>query len=494
MKSKLKIAMISSECVPFAKSGGLADVVGALPKALQALGHKVIVILPGYTHVNGHMDNLRPFLSPMGVWMGDIEEWCAVQTTERDGVTFYFIQSDKYFDRYALYHDADFNDYQDNPRRFGFFTRAALQLCRDIGFAADIIHAHDWQTALAPAYLKIRHWDDPILSEAAGVLTIHNIAYQGVYNAAHYGYLGLQWSNFTPDKFEDHGQINSLKGGIYYADLVNTVSPTYAQETRTSAFAHGLAPYLNKKGDDYIGILNGVDYDHWDPSVDNLIPARFSRRSLAGKATCKRELQRRLLLDNEPDVPIIGIISRLVHQKGLDLLAQVIEPIVHNMHVQFAILGSGDKALEWYYGGLPARYPGEIGSFIGYNNELAHWIEAGCDFFLMPSLFEPCGLNQIYSLRYGTLPIVRATGGLEDTVQQYDEVTGTGTGFKFWEPSAHAVYHTVGWAVSTYYDRRHHLQELVRNAMGQNFSWKRSAQRYLEAYSQATVNKILTLG
>jgi starch synthase len=183
-----------------------------------------------------------------------------------------------------------------------------------------------------------------------------------------------------------------------------------------------------------------------------------------------------------------------VHQKGLDLLAQVIEPIVQNMHVQFAILGSGDKGLEWYYGGLPARYPGEIGSFIGYNNELAHWIEAGCDFFLMPSLFEPCGLNQIYSLRYGTLPIVRATGGLEDTVQQYDEATGIGTGFKFWEPSTHAVYHTVGWAVSTYYDRRHHLQELVRNAMGQNFSWKRSAQRYLEAYSQATVNKILTLG
>lgn len=494
MKSKLKIAMISSECVPFAKSGGLADVVGALPKALQALGHKVIVILPGYTHVNGHVNNLRPFLSPMGVWMGDVEEWCAVQTTEHDGVTFYFIQSDKYFDRYALYHDADFNDYQDNPRRFGFFTRAALQLCRDIGFAPDIVHAHDWQTALAPAYLKIWHWDDPVLSEAASVLTIHNIAYQGVYNAAHYGYLGLQWSNFTPNKFEDHGQINFLKGGIYYADLVNTVSPTYAQETRTSAFAHGLAPYLNNKGDDYIGILNGVDYDHWDPSVDNLIPARFSRRSLAGKAACKRELQRRLLLDDEPDVPIIGVISRLVHQKGLDLLAQVIEPIVQNMHVQFAILGSGDKGLEWYYGGLPARYPGEIGSFIGYNNELAHWIEAGCDFFLMPSLFEPCGLNQIYSLRYGTLPIVRATGGLEDTVQQYDEATGIGTGFKFWEPSTHAVYHTVGWAVSTYYDRRHHLQELVRNAMGQNFSWKRSAQRYLEAYSQATVNKILTLG
>lgn len=491
MKSKLKIAMLSSECVPFAKSGGLADVVGALPKALRALGHEVIVILPRYTQANGHVHNLRPFLSPLGVWMGDTQEWCAVQTTQSDGVTFYFIESDKYFDRYALYHDADFHDYQDNPRRFGFFTRAALQLCRAIGFAPHIVHAHDWQTALAPAYLRIWHWDDPILSDAASILTIHNIAYQGVYNAAHYDYLGLQWGNFTPDKFEDHGQINFLKGGIYYADLVTTVSPNYATETRTPDFAHGLAPYLNNKGDNYIGILNGVDYDYWDPAVDTLIPARYSCQDMAGKAVCKRELQRRLLLDDDPNVPIVGVISRLVGQKGLHLLAQVIEPIIQNMQVQFALLGAGDKGLEWYFGGLPGRYPGEVGSYIGYNNDLAHLIEAGSDFFLMPSLFEPCGLNQIYSLRYGTLPIVRATGGLEDTVQQYDEQTGAGTGFKFWEPSGHAIYHTVGWAVSTYYDRKEHMQKLIQTAMAQNFSWHHIAQSYEEAYSRAIVNRIL---
>ncbi len=491
MKTKLKIAMISPECVPFAKSGGLADVVGALPKAMRALGHNVIVILPKYSYANGHASNLQPFITPMGVWMGDVEEWCAVYKTEHDGVPVYLIESNKYFDRYALYHDAEFNDYQDNPRRFGFFTRAALQLCRDMGFDADIVHAHDWQTALAPAYLKIWHWDDAVLGDAASVLTIHNIAYQGVYNAFHYGYLGLRWENFTPNKFEDHGQINFLKGGIYYADLVNTVSPTYANETRTSEYAHGLAPYLNNKGDNYLGILNGVDYDHWNPEVDPLIPAQYSRRNLEGKAVCKRELQQRLMLDTDPDIPIIGVISRLVHQKGLDVLAQAIEPIILSMRVQFAILGAGDKGLEWYYGGLPARYPGRVGSFIGYNNEIAHWIEAGSDFFIMPSFFEPCGLNQIYSLKYGTLPIVRATGGLEDTVQQYDETSGKGTGFKLYASSPQAIFDTVGWAISTYYDRRHHMRQMVRTAMAEDFSWTRSAALYEEAYRKAIFNKIL---
>jgi len=488
---QLKIVMISSEGVPFAKSGGLADVVGALPRALRDLGHNVIVILPRYTHANGHMRDLRPFLEKMGVWMGDTEEWCAVQTTVTNGVPFYFIESNKYFDRYALYHDADFNDYQDNPRRFGFFTRAALQLCRDMRFVPDIVHVHDWQTALAPAYLKIWHHDDPILRKAASVLTIHNIAYQGVYNAAHYNYLGLGWENFTPDKFEDHRQINFLKGGIYYADVVNTVSPTYAQETLHPGFAHGLAPYLNNKGDHYLGILNGVDYDLWNPAVDQLIPARYTPHDMSGKAICKQELQRRCLLQVDPDVPLIGVVSRLVHQKGLDMLAWAIERIVNDMRVQFVILGTGDKSLEWFYGNLPGRYPGRIGSYIGYNDELAHWIEAGSDFFLMPSFFEPCGLNQIYALKYGTLPIVRATGGLQDTVQQYDEATGNGTGFKFWEPDPYALYNTVGWVVSTYYDRKHHMRQMVHAAMAQDFSWNKSAKLYVEAYERAILNKIL---
>jgi starch synthase len=485
----LKIVQIASEAVPYIKTGGLADVVGALPKHLRLLGHDVRVILPKYASIDYNRFQLRPMLSPLGVWMGNSEEWCSVHAAELDGIPVYFIESNQYFDRYGLYHDAEFRDYQDNPRRFGFFTRAALQVCRDIGFAPDIVHAHDWQTALAPAYLKTWHWNDASLGAAASVLTVHNIAYQGVYSASHYDYLGLQWENFVSDKFEDNGRINFLKGGIFYADMVNTVSPNYARETRTPEFAHGLAPYLNSKGDHYTGILNGVDYDHWSPESDPLIPARFSSADTGGKLACKQALQQRFLLDVEPDIPVIGVVSRLVAQKGLDLFAQIVEEMVSNMQVQFVILGAGDKSLEWFFGGLPARFPGRIGSYIGYNDELAHWIEAGSDFFLMPSRFEPCGLNQIYSLRYGTLPIVRATGGLDDTVVQYNEANGSGTGFKFWESSSRAVYYAVGWAVSTYYDRPVHMQKMIHSAMDMDYSWERAALAYEEVYHRAIANK-----
>ena len=489
MKEKLNIVMITAECVPFAKTGGLADVVGALPQTLRRMGHNVIVVMPRYGSIDGRRYGLRRYWDSFGVWMGNLLEWCAVEVADSDGVPVYFIESNKFFERPGLYHDADFNDYQDNPARFGFLTRAGLQLCRDLGFAPDIVHVHDWQTALAAAYLKIWHWNDPILGRAASLLTIHNNAYQGKYGAGVYDYLGLGWNNFTPDKFEDFGALNFLKGGIVYADMVNTVSPTYADETRTPELGYGLAPYLNAKGDDYVGILNGVDYAQWDPTVDTLIPANYSAVDLSGKAICKRELQRRFGLEENPNIPIVGVVSRLVAQKGLDLLAQTIEGIVTNMAVQFVILGSGDKGLESYYGGLPERYPGLIGSYIGYNNEIAHWIEAGSDFFIMPSIYEPCGLNQMYSLKYGTLPIVRATGGLNDTVEQYDEGTGAGTGFKFWEPSAAAIYYTVGWAVATYFDRPEHMQQMIQRAMAQDFSWEKSAALYLAAYEQALANK-----
>jgi starch synthase len=239
LRSGLKIAFIASECTPYAKAGGLADVAGALPKALRSLGHQPIVILPRYSAIDTQRYKLSIALGPLGVWMGDTQEWATVYQAEKDGVPAYFIESNKYFDRWGLYHDADFNDYQDNSRRFGFFTRAALQLCHDLGFKPDIVHAHDWQTALAPPYLKIWHWNDPILGNAASLLTIHNIAYQGNYSAADYDYLGLQWGNFTPEKFEDHRRINFLKGGIVYADMVNTVSPTYANETRTPVGGRG---------------------------------------------------------------------------------------------------------------------------------------------------------------------------------------------------------------------------------------------------------------
>jgi starch synthase len=485
----LNIVMIASEAVPYAKTGGLADVVGTLPKALKTLGHEVIVILPKYSSIDYVRHGLRPFLDSLGVWMGGEQEWASVHTAEHDGVSYYFIESHKYFDRWGLYHDADYNDYLDNARRYGFLTRAGLQLTQDLRLEPDIIHVHDWQSALAPAYLKLWHWNDPLLGGAASVLTIHNIAYQGVYDAKDYHYLGLQAGNFPSDKFEDYGRINFLKGGIVYADAVNTVSPTYASETRTPLGGMGLAPYLNNKGANYVGILNGCDYEQWNPEIDGLIPARYSAKDLSGKAANKARLQELFLLDIDPKIPIIGSIGRLASQKGMGLLASIIEGVCNDMLVQFVVLGSGEKSLESYFGDLPARYPGRVGSFIGYNNELSHLIEAGSDFFVMPSLYEPCGLNQMYSLRYGTLPIVRATGGLEDTVQNYNEADGSGNGFKFWEPAPSALYYTLGWAVSTYFDRPQHLQQMIQSGMAQDFSWERSARAYEALYRQAMRNK-----
>ena len=490
MAPPLKIVFLGSEGVPFIKTGGLADVVGALPKYLSARGHDVIVILPKYASIDARRWGIEPFLKPLGVWMGDTEEWCAASGTTFAGVRFFFIESNKYFERKGIYHDPEMEDYWDNARRFGFFSRAALQLCRNMGFAPDIVHAHDWQTALAPAYLKIWHWNDAVLGGAASVLTIHNIGHQGKYPASDYNYLGLHRENFTPARFEDFGGINLLKGGIVYADLVTTVSPTYAVETRSGDIGGaGLAPVLNDKGSNYWGILNGVDGDEWNPATDALIPVRFDAKSIGGKAACKAALQERMGLDADPEIPLIGVIARFVAQKGLDLLADSIERILETMRVQFAILGAGDKGLEWYFGPMPGRYPGRVGSYIGYNEQLAHLIEAGADFFLMPSRYEPCGLNQIYSLKYGTLPLVRDTGGLNDTVRQYNEATGEGTGFKFHEPTAQAVYNTVGWAVSTYYDRPRHMAMMVRAAMAEDFSWDRSAAQYEAAYAQAIANK-----
>jgi len=481
--------MISSECVPFAKTGGLADVVGALPQALRELGHEVIVVMPKYSAINAAKHGLKRHVEAMGVWMGGGEEWCAVDVADNRGVPTYFIECNKYFERFGLYHDANYSDYQDNPRRFAFLARAGLQLCHDLGFKPDIVHVHDWQSALAAAYLKVWHWNDKILGGAASVLSIHNLAYQGKYGSDCYDYLGLQWSNFTADKFEDFGGVNFLKGGLRYCDMIHTVSPTYAAETRTIEGGHGLAQLLNERAQDYRGILNGVDYSEWSPEKDTLIPTRYSAEDLSGKAACKQALQRRFGLEERPDVPLLGVVSRLASQKGLDHLAGGIEAILNDMKVQFVVLGTGDKALEHFYGSLPSRYPGRAGCHIGYSNEVAHLIEAGCDFFLMPSQYEPCGLNQLYSLRYGTLPIVRATGGLNDTVEQYDEATGAGTGFKFWELSARAIYYTVGWAVSTYYDRPQHMAKLIRNAMSRDFSWQHSASEYVEMYREAMRKK-----
>ncbi|MBU1184832.1 MAG: glycogen synthase [Proteobacteria bacterium] len=490
MKRTNNILIMASEMHPYAKVGGLGDVVSSLSAALKKLDNDVRVAIPRYGVIDVDRFNARICLPIMGVWMGGVQEWCSVwQTASEAGVPVYLIEYHEYFQRPGLYHDASMRDYADNPMRFGFFTRAALQLCREIGFRPDVVHANDWQTALAPAYLKIWHHADPVLGSAASALTIHNAAYQGIYPGSHCGYLGLERRHFADDGFDASGSINFLQAGLRFADVVTAVSPSFARDMTAPLGGFGLSADLARRADDLVGILNGIDNSLWDPGRDPLLPARYGPGNLEGKRACKRRLQEVFGLSQDDHIPVIGAIGRFVEQKGFHIIAQAIEEILRNMHVQFVILGSGEEELQRYFAELPARYGGRAGSFIGFDDRRAHLIEAGCDFFLMPSLFEPCGLNQMYSQRYGTLPIVHATGGLDDTVDNYNEATGEGTGFKFREPSPLALYYTVGWAVSTYYDRPDHLRRMIGAAMARDFSWKRSAADYETVYGRAIANR-----
>ncbi len=487
--AKIKSVIVASESTPFIKTGGLADVVGALPKYLEGLDVDAVVILPKYRDIDFTNYNLECVLPSMCVVMGFGEEWASVfKTTTEEGVTFYFVEHHRFFSREGLYHDNNLNDYQDNAYRFGFFCRAALQLCKDLKLKPNIIHANDWQTAAIPAYMKIWHWDDEI-GRAASILTIHNTNYQGTYNAEVYNYLGLGASNYSSDTFEDNGNVNLLKGGIFFADVVTTVSPTYAKEILTPYGGHGLSPYLANKTTNFFGIVNGIDDVIWNPEHDEYIPENYSIKSMKGKATCKRELQKEFLLEEDDSIPIIGIVSRFVDQKGFGLITSVIDKVVVNMRVQLVVLGTGDTYLEGFFGNMPNFFAGQVGSYIGYSNRLSHLIEAGSDLFLMPSLFEPCGLNQMYSKAYGTLPIVHATGGLEDTVLNFDEATNKGTGFKFYTPTESALYNTIGWALSVYYDKPKVFQSLQKSAMTCDHSWLISAKEYVKAYKLAIKNK-----
>lgn len=490
MRSTLNILLVSSECAPFAKTGGLGDVTGALPRFLKKRGHNVIVVIPMYSFIDPIRHEIKISVESMSVRRGNDLLTCIVRKAILpENIPVYFIDHKPYFGRASIYHDHYYNEYPDNPDRFTFLSKAALDLCRELNFIPDIVHANDWHTAILPAFLKRLYKADPVFRDTASILTIHNVAYQGRYDNYYYFNTGLEHEDFTSDKFECFNAVNFLKGGIYFADLVNTVSKGYAAETRTSSGGYGLDAYLRKKGDDYVGILNGVDYSEWNPENDTLIPENYTANDLKGKSVCKKVLQRQLGLKQTDNIPVIGLIGRFAEQKGFYILAECIEDILNNMDVQFAILGAGDNQLEMFYGNLPQRYPGKTGSYIGFNNDLAHLIEAGSDFFLMPSLYEPCGLNQIYSLKYGTLPVVRATGGLNDTIENYNQTTGEGTGFKFHEPSGKAIFNTVYWAIDTYYNRKIHFQKLVQRAMEQNFSWEESAGEYVNLYCRALEKK-----
>ena len=481
--SKIKVLFVASEIEPYAKTGGLADVSSALPKALAGKGIEVKSVMPLYSKVNREKYKLKKVMDMACVHMGNCEEWFSVyHTNEPYGNDVYFIEFSKYFDRPGIYHES-FGEYSDNPYRYAFFCRAAMQLAKDLNFQPDIIHTNDWQTGFIPYYLKCG--EDAFFWGTRSVITIHNIGYQGSFDTSVVDYAKIYPQDFNAGAFESFGRLNILKGGIAFADKITTVSPTYAHEIMGPIGSGGLHDLLRSRSADLCGILNGIDTNVWNPKTDKLIPKQYDIKTYkTGKKANKKALQKMFDLNDAPNVPLFGFIGRFASQKGLGLLAGAVERAVSSMVCQVVILGSGDEDAQWYFGGLPARYPGIIGAYIGYDETRSHLIEAGSDFFLMPSLYEPCGLNQLYSQVYGTLPIVRATGGLDDTIDQYDEYHGTGTGFKFYDIDPQALYNTMGWAVSTYFDRPKHIDNMITQAMKKDYSWSIPADLYIGIYKE----------
>jgi starch synthase len=394
----------------------------------------------------------------------------------------YLLDHESLFGRGYLY-DPPGSFAPDNLARFGFLCRGALQLCKSLGWTPDVFHVHDWPTALIPVYLNTLERGGP-LGRSASVLTIHNIAHQARFPAADLALTHLPWSELRSDSLEDHGAVSPFKGGLYHATKLTAVSPRYAYEIRTPEGGVGLDGLLRMRGGDLLGILNGIDESVWNPSADPAIAAPFDADDLTGKAVCKRALQRELGLADRPDVPLLGVVSRLSEQKGTDVVIAALGRLLE-MDTQVVILGSGDRASEGYLGLRSSHGGDRFRAWIGFSEPLAHRVEAGADLFLMPSRFEPCGLNQMYSQRYGTLPVVRATGGLDDTVDSYDPATGEGTGFKLHDLNVDSLVATVRWAVDTYRRRPDHFQVMQRRAMRRRFGWDLSARRYSELYGWA---------
>jgi len=485
MSKGLKVLFTASEVAPYAKTGGLADVAKALPKALNKLGCEVIVVMPRYYQIDRAKLEKLPFA--LGIPMGSLgTKWAGVykSTLEDSTVPIYFIDYEEYFGRAKLYTDDNGFSYSDNDIRFSLLSKASFELAKAIGFKPDIIHANDWHTAIQPILRDTRYSQEPNFRESATILTIHNLQHQGVFGKRIIDILEIGWKHFNPFELEALGAVNLLKGGIALSDRFTTVSPTYAKEIQTPEFGFGLDEHIRAHSSRLRGILNGVDYSEWSPAIDKFIPANYDIDDLEGKWICKEELQKRFLLPVDKNTPVVGFVGRFAEQKGISLIAEAM-PQLLNLNAQFIFLGSGEKWAEAFFSDIAKKNPTKFASYIGYSNELSHLIEAGSDMFLMPSIFEPCGLNQIYSLRYGTLPIVRAVGGLDDTIENYDANSKSGNGFKFWEASSRALFNTVKWALDTYYQKPEDIAILRDRGMRERFSWERSAKEYIEVYKEA---------
>ncbi len=483
----MKILFISSELTPFAKSGGLGDAVSSLATALSKLGHDVRILLPRYYFIS--KTTLRRINGLLEIDSARERHPAFVYTTTipNSQVKTYFLDCEQLYGRNGIYGYTSTQEFPDNPERFSVLCKAAFSACRSLGWIPDIMHANDWPTASVPVYLNTTEKNTEF-SNTAGVLTIHNLGYQGIYGRDHFAELGLGWEYFHGAGFEYYGNINFLKSGIVSAECITTVSPTYAREIQTPNGGFGLDGLLRQRSRDLVGILNGIDTDVWDTETDPYLPAHYSSKDMSGKAACKVALQKELGLPIDPNVPLIGMVTRLVEQKGIsEVFGRTygcMRKILDTIHVQVAVLGSGDAWAEEAIMNYSTQYP-QFKGVIGYNERLAHLIEGGSDFFLMPSRYEPCGLNQMYSLIYGTLPIVHRTGGLADTVVNYNQDLGEGSGFMFDDLTPQAIYDTVGWALWAWYNRPQHIHSMRSRAMRQDFSWARSAEEYVRLYQHA---------
>ncbi|ULQ60035.1 glycogen synthase [Brucepastera parasyntrophica] len=483
----MKILMTSSEVTPYAKTGGLADVVPALAKGLEKLGHDVRIIMPRYYKID--RTKLEKMPEPVSVYLGYSETKIDIfaDTLPDSAVKVYFIDHEESFGRDGIYGVPGETDFNDNPQRFSLMAHVVFQFCRTYRWIPDIIHAHDWPTALIPILLKFNERHDEF-AHTASVFTIHNIGYQGIYGKHLYPYTGLSWDNFYAAGFEDWDRMNFLKAGITSSDKLTTVSPTYAKEIQQPEYGFRMDGILRYRSADLSGILNGVDTKIWNPATDPLIPSNYTAESIEKKQKNKAELQKAMDLPVDPDIPIVGLISRLVDQKGISELFGPtygsVYRICTEMKLQMAVLGAGELWCENEIRSLTGSLP-NFRSYIGYNENLSHLIEAGSDFFLMPSRYEPSGLNQMYSLLYGTLPIVRNTGGLADTVENYNEMNGSGTGFVLDNLTPQSIFDTVGWAVYTWFNRKEHILEMQKRGMKKQFGWDISAKQYEDVYKNA---------
>ncbi|MFZ3137035.1 MAG: glycogen synthase GlgA [Thermodesulfovibrionales bacterium] len=483
----MKILIASSEAVPYVKTGGLADVAGALCKEYRKIKQDARIILPLYKGIKESRSSLNYTGIAVKVPVGGRVTEGRVFSDKYDN---YFIACDEFFDRQELYGTPK-GDYADNASRFIFFARGIIETCKALDFRPDIIHCNDWQTGLVPLYLKTVYKNSTFFKRTATVFTIHNIGYQGLFPASEMPLTNLGWDLFTPDGIEFYGKINFLKAGIISADILSTVSVAYSKEILNKEFSFGLEGVLKTREDDLYGVINGIDYDEWDPSRDEILPAQYSHNDISGKMICKRELLQKLFqpsdILNAERMPLIGMVGRLSAQKGLDIVIESI-PDILSSGVKIAILGKGDEMFHRSFEEFSKKYKGMISVTIGFDDPLAHRIYAGSDFFLMPSRYEPCGLGQLMALRYGCIPVARKTGGLMDTIEDFEPLRSKGTGFLFSDYSPSALKDALKRAFCVYTDNDK-KNKMIIDGMKTDFSWKRSARRYIELYNTAMQSK-----